>query len=97
MSAHNYRLIASCSQLHSVEFRVYSVWADKELHLSLMSGTFTHIRPKVQPLMTVICRQVGWLMYGLVTVIQSPTNRTSFPQEPTMSSELGKYSEVANY
>ncbi|MBR8838160.1 MAG: hypothetical protein DSM106950_30200 [Stigonema ocellatum SAG 48.90 = DSM 106950] len=58
--------------------RVWSTWADRESHLNLVDGTFTRIRPEVQPLMTVICCQVGGVMYGLDTVIHPTTNRTSF-------------------
>jgi hypothetical protein len=31
-------------------YRVWSVWADRDSYLSLVDGTFTHIRPRVQPL-----------------------------------------------
>ncbi|MBD2197204.1 MULTISPECIES: hypothetical protein [Calothrix] len=56
--------------------RVWSVWADKESQLSLLGGAFIRIRPRVQPLVTVICCRVGVIMCGLITAIHHTTNRT---------------------
>ena len=41
-------------------YRVWSVWADKESYLSLVDGTYTHIRPRVQPFPVI---GLGWLAY----------------------------------
>ncbi|WP_373545738.1 transposase family protein, partial [Chamaesiphon sp.] len=38
-----YLKVQPCSQLHSIEFRVYSVWAGKDSLLSLEEGTCTLI------------------------------------------------------
>ena len=46
----NWYLFASCSQLHSHEFRVVSVWAGKDSLLSLEEGTYTLINRTVQAL-----------------------------------------------
>ncbi|KRH96014.1 hypothetical protein CEP10_18290 [Cylindrospermopsis raciborskii S07] len=35
-------------------YRVWSVWADRESHLSLADGTFTHIQLRVQPSSTCL-------------------------------------------
>ncbi len=49
--------------------RAWSVWADRESYLSLVEGTCTPIRPRVQP--------CGWKSYvRTFTVIYSSTNRT---------------------
>ncbi|MGM3309611.1 hypothetical protein ACSQ6I_27130 [Anabaena sp. WFMT] len=39
---------------------VGSSWADRESYLSLVDGTFTHIRPRVQPFSMI---GLGWLAY----------------------------------
>ena len=49
--------------------RVWSVWAGKESHLSLVDGAFTRIRPRVQPF--PFLELVGVVIYGLVTVIHT--------------------------
>ncbi|MEH1822212.1 MAG: hypothetical protein V7L31_24570 [Nostoc sp.] len=45
------------------------MWADKESILSLNGKTCTCIKPRVQPLETVICCRAGLVMYGLIAVI----------------------------
>lgn len=54
--------------------RVWSVWADKESHLSLVGRTFTCICLRVQPFLFLDL--VGVIIYGLATVIHYATNRT---------------------
>jgi len=64
----NYRLIQPCSPLHSIEFRVYSVGADKESYLSLIGRTFTFINQVVQLRFIIL---VGAVIYGLNTEIHT--------------------------
>jgi hypothetical protein len=40
--------------------RVGSSWADRESYLSLVDGTYTRIRPRVQPFSIA---RLGWLAY----------------------------------
>jgi hypothetical protein len=55
--------------------RVWSVWADKESHLSLVGRTFTCIPLRVQPFLFL--NWAGVIIYGLITEIHHTTNRTS--------------------
>ena len=47
MSFHNESLIAPCSQLRPPKFRVWSAWAGRESHPSLMDRPFTCILLRV--------------------------------------------------
>ncbi|WP_236630420.1 hypothetical protein, partial [Aphanizomenon flos-aquae] len=53
--------------------RVGSSWADRESYLSLADGTFTHIRPRVQPFSI---SRLGWLAY-VRTVYRDSANNES--------------------
>ena len=53
--------------------RVGSSWAGRESYLSLVDGTFTHIKPRVQPFSI---SRLGWLAY-VRTVYRDSANNES--------------------
>jgi hypothetical protein len=65
-----------------------TVRPDRESYLSLIDGTFTRIRPRVQPFL--LLDWVGSVMYGLDTVIRATTNRTLFPSSKGRSEGLSR-------
>ena len=56
--------------------RVGSSWAGKESYLSLVDGTCTHIRPRVQPFPIV---GLGWLAYVRTDYRDSANNESHSP------------------
>ncbi len=56
--------------------RVGSSWAGKESYLSLVDGTCTHIRPRVQPFPIV---GLGWLAYVRTVYRDSANNESHSP------------------
>ena len=51
------------------------MWADRDSYLSLADGTYTHIRPRVQPFSMV---GLGWLAY-VRTDYRDSANNESHP------------------
>ncbi|MDK2412512.1 hypothetical protein QHH11_26960, partial [Aphanizomenon sp. PH219] len=54
-------------------YRVGSSWADRESYLSLVDGTCTHIRPRVQPFSMI---GLGWLAYVRTDYRDSANNES---------------------
>ena len=84
MSARNGCLIVPWYPLQPLATESSHWGQGKESRLSLTGRAFTYINLEVQPMMTVICCQAGMLMYGLITVIQHPTNRTLVSSSPVV-------------
>jgi hypothetical protein len=55
--------------------RVGSSWAGRESYLSLVDGTCTHIRPRVQPFPVV---GFGWLVYVRTEYRDSTNNESHY-------------------
>jgi len=53
--------------------RVGLSWADRESYLSLVDGTFTHIKPRVQPFSMI---GLGWLAYVRTDCRDSANNES---------------------
>ena len=64
--------------------RVGSSWADRESYLSLVDGTFTHIRPRVQPFSMI---GLGWLAYVRTDYRDSTNNESHISSLSTLGKD----------